>query len=61
MIGNSIKLRSLFSEPEVHLKRVNALINDRKEIDTFKAKKNSGWRAHRQKIKEIMGTVESEE
>jgi len=54
MISASLKLRLQFDTEETYLSRVNTLINDRREIHQFKAKKNAGWRGRRQDIREIM-------
>jgi hypothetical protein len=54
----SIKLRQKkFPDEEEYLNRVSTLISDRKEIEKYKLKKSQGWRAQRQKIKDVMNSV----
>jgi|LauGreDrversion4_2_1035121.scaffolds.fasta_scaffold127164_3 hypothetical protein len=31
------------------------MINEKKDLDKYKQRKECGWRAHRQKIKDVMG------
>lgn len=61
MLQSSITITKTIPDQIERCKRVAGLINDSNLIEKYKAKRNAGWRAFREKVKEIANSSESNE